>query len=1070
MKPKALKDSRAGFKLTLLGSAIATTLGSGWTGIAVAADAAASDQIVVTGSRIVRRDFEANSPIMTIDEELFEDTSTIGVETVLNQLPQFVPAVTQFDTAEVQGTATTTPGASTISLRGLGENRNLVLINGRRAMPINASGATDVNMIPSSAIQRVETITGGASSTYGADAMAGVVNFILKDDYEGLELSAQYGITQRGDDTNLRVNGLWGANFGDGDGNVMVGFEYTRRGEVMRADRDFYTEGWADPTTAGTATRLSEFQYAPSTAIGGFPSQAAVDLVFADRPTGTTVGRTGTFHINTDGTLYKPTADGSYRYNGAFTDQYGAFRKYRDDGTLAENQTDQLISIPLERFSFFTSATGNLTDTTKAFFQGTMAQNSNRTVLFYSPAVGPWGAAIPHGTNTYLDSLVDPNAADPATTATAPAFLSGGLYGLNCAPVGGCTDSEVFPVPAELATLLDSRANPNLPWRGGDVFTWAGARRSENTVTSYQMVGGFQGELPIQDWTWDASVSYGRTSVSTKLLGFGSVERYRAIITAPNYGRNFFFTGNEFGGGFGGGLGRCTTGLSFFDTTDPSEDCVSAVQADLQNQSDMQQVVVEANVQGLVAELPAGEMRYAAGVSYRRNKFDYLTDILVSQDSFLDSGVGLFPASNSNGKTSAHEIYGELLVPLLADLPMVESLELEAGYRYSDNNPSPNVDTYKALLTWTINDRIRLRGGHQVANRAPNIGELFLSRTQTLEVSFDGDYCSTRNPRNPFSANPAVNTNAAQVEAICRSLMGVSGADTFYGSAANQPNGSTVFGFQNLVGNPNLKNESAKTYTLGAVINPIDSLSLTIDWYQITISDLISAQTASSVYRLCMDPATNPTLDPAFAACQQIGRNPASGNAAPVDVTYSNEAWMQTSGIDIQANYNFDVWNGSMNFNVQASWLDSFKTRVNDDAVKREWVGSAGPNDVTGVNGGAFDFRTFSQITYSDNGGWNVTLRHRYLPELESASAVAGTTFIQPANDYHMFDLSGGWRFGDDPNYLIRFGINNLFDTKPNTTGRNTDPADPATGAGTTNSRFYDVLGRRFYVGFTAEF
>src|SRR5690606_6046366 len=134
--------------------------------------AAAQEEVIVTGSRIVRRDFEANSPILTVDEAAFDDTMSIGIETVMNQLPQFVPAVTPFVTTDVQASATNTPGASTLSLRGLGANRNLVLIDGRRGMPVNALGAVSINSIPSAAIARVETITGGASSVYGADAMA----------------------------------------------------------------------------------------------------------------------------------------------------------------------------------------------------------------------------------------------------------------------------------------------------------------------------------------------------------------------------------------------------------------------------------------------------------------------------------------------------------------------------------------------------------------------------------------------------------------------------------------------------------------------------------------------------------------------------------------------------------------------------------------------------------------------------------------------------------------------------------------------------------------------------------
>jgi iron complex outermembrane receptor protein len=189
--------------LNALASAISAIVGGVGAGSTAYAQEQALEEITVTGSRIVRRDYEANSPITTIDANRFEESSTISIESVMNQLPQFIPSITQFNPLGpneqnpggiAQG-ATRTPGAANLSLRGLGANRNLVLIDGRRGMPINASMAVSINTIPSAAIARVETITGGASSVYGADAISGVVNFILKRDFEGIDINTQYGTT-----------------------------------------------------------------------------------------------------------------------------------------------------------------------------------------------------------------------------------------------------------------------------------------------------------------------------------------------------------------------------------------------------------------------------------------------------------------------------------------------------------------------------------------------------------------------------------------------------------------------------------------------------------------------------------------------------------------------------------------------------------------------------------------------------------------------------------------------------------------------------------------------------------
>ena len=215
---------------------------------APAAAAGELDEVLVTGSRIRRRDFESPSPIVTVGTEQLEQISNVALEASLNKLPQFVPALSQFITGDIQPNATNTPGAATLNLRGLGANRNLVLLDGRRAMAENSSLAIDLNTIPSAAIERVEVITGGASSTYGADAVGGVVNFILKKNFQGVNFDAQYAETEAGDGQEYRVAGLMGGNFCEGRGNLMIGGEYTKRGDAMVAGSDFFRRRFDDPT------------------------------------------------------------------------------------------------------------------------------------------------------------------------------------------------------------------------------------------------------------------------------------------------------------------------------------------------------------------------------------------------------------------------------------------------------------------------------------------------------------------------------------------------------------------------------------------------------------------------------------------------------------------------------------------------------------------------------------------------------------------------------------------------------------------------------------------------------
>jgi outer membrane receptor protein involved in Fe transport len=1091
------------------------------------------DEVVVTGSRIVRRDFEANSPILTVEEELFDNTMSIGIETVLNQLPQFVPAVTQFVTNDVQPSATNTPGASTLSLRALGANRNLVLIDGRRGMPINASGAISTDTIPSAAIARVETITGGASSVYGADAMAGVVNFILKKNFEGTNFEVRYGQTAEGDGQELRATGMLGANFADDEGNVMMGFEYSTRGEVAQADREYYRNWLAEPTADGTAMFWTDSGFVTGSLPGqprpagattatwtNNPSTAAVSAAFnsivppsgvnapspaPSTPYGTQqfLGSTGTFYWNDDGSLYKTTPVGAPYYQGPTIAPNGiTFRKRLVDlnpagtdqnGQWAGNEPFNLISIPLDRYAVFGHGVLEITDNISAFVQSNFSENETHTVLNYSRSTGGWSSLIPHGNGVYAPS-VDANG------TTGPDYLTGGRFGLNCPATGGCTNSQAFPTPPLLTALVDSRqvdpdgntpggvapgpagTGQNLPWQLNHVLTWAGPRSTHNSTTSYQIVTGLEGSFANSDMTWEAYISHGATETQTAFSGFGSLERFRTLVGQPNYGRGASLIGNVLGAGFAGGAAECTSGLPIVTEFTPSADCIRAVVADLQNTSKMEQNVAEFNVQGKLANLPAGEARYALGSSYRENNYFFLTDSLTGLPSYLDSALGLFPGGNSDGETSSSDLYGEIMIPLVDGDRIADEFSVELGYRYTDAEPSGSIETYKGLFDWRVNDTIRVRGGRQVANRAPNIGELFLSPTQTVGGSnVLGDLCalSSNSPLSaaPTIANPAAplgpripnpNPNRTQVLALCQELMGPLGAQTFYDPTSAQPvNGGTGLALINTVGNPDLKNESGETITLGVVIRFAERTSLSLDAYSIAITDLIASQTPDSVSVDCYTVESNPTFSPAYSACQRIFRDPVNGSRQPTSVIYTNEGKFETTGLDVAFNWGTDLGAGSLSLNFLTTLIDSFKTAATTTAEFTEWKGTSGPTGIAGLQNGQYDYRTFTTVNYF-NGNWNVSLRWRHLPEIKAAAAattVAGTVDY-PTPSYDIFDMSGGFGFRNGQ-MTLRYGVDNLLDKEPVPT--NSSPFTPGSSVGGL-SGFYDLLGRRAYVGLAVSF
>lgn len=1074
----------------------------------------ALEEITVTGSRIRRQDYVANAPITTVTQELFQQTGTIGVETVLNQLPQFVPAVTQFFTSDVQNTVTNTVGASTVSLRGLGPNRNLVLIDGRRGTPVNGALVTDTNSIPSAAIAKVEIISGGASAVYGADAVGGVVNFILKDDFEGVQIDTKYGITQEGDNPELTVSGLFGASTANGRGNVMLGVEHSRRSAVDSLDRGWYVKQLANPDIPGTDFWLSE-TYITSDTAGpfGWPSQASIDATFPALAPGS-IPRFSSWFINPtsdgSGTVFTgggsflggTGAAGAYKYDGPTerSDHPGiVWRKNAPDGRITENALDSWMSIPLERYSAFAKGKFQFTDRITGRIQASFSRNHNKTLLGFAGAgLGSNNARVPHGSEIYGPSVVSlgaddlPNTGDAGEDMTTnPAYLPGGLYQLNCPAAGGCTESQAFPLPPEMEALLATRLLPDDDIRINRNLDFLGTRRTESRTTTYQLVAGLEGDL-ANGWYWEMYASHGATETAVNYNGFTGRERYRQLVASPNFGVGFQAQGNALGGGFSGGLATCTTGLPIVRDFVPSQDCIDAVKANLQNNTELEQTVAEANIGGNIFELPAGELQFSLGATYRDDSYIFHTDDYTTNESFTENAIGVFPTSNTEGSFDVVEIYGELLIPVIKDLPFVKHFNIEAGGRYSDYSTVGGVTTYKSLGDWAITDWVRLRGGYNLATRAPNLAELFQARTQIFAfgTGIYGDQCS-ENPSmvGPYSANPTANTGgasgAAATKALCTTLMGTTGADVYYTRAASdQPGGGTQSGLPNIIGNPDTQSETAHTWTIGMTIespsdNPwLQGLSGSVDYYTIEIKDMIATENGDSVFARCLNPDINVGLDPNAPGCLALLRDPSNGNQVSVDTAYTNEGRALFSGIDLQLQWNANFADiglgmipGSLGIDARANInLESItQTASNQDEI--DWAGTLGCD--LQMQCQRYDYRIFTTFNYF-YGQWAGQVRWQHYPAIEALQYATdtNTTFIGVPSSYDVVQMNVNYTYNDK--LTLRFGIDNVFDVDPPLGGGNTGAVPYPTlntyqsglGAGAT----YDTLGRRFFVGLTLNY
>ena len=355
----------------------------------------------------------------------------------------------------MQITPVNSVGIASISLRGFGPNRSLVLVNGKRPTPINALMVTDINGIPSALIQRVETITGGASATYGADAVSGVTNFILKDNFEGFEIDTQFGQTQDGTGDESRISLVLGANLADGRGNVTLGAERYNRDAVLNIENDFFQDYMKNPYSCGTFGLQGVNGYACNQ---NCPPNTTIDGLFSKRPAGTNVftplavnANNRTYNFNADSTVFVAgSAGGLSRYKGPVNDgEYMTQRALDGSRPPGDIEIDSLkwynqtsfVSAPQERYSFFTSGNFDVSEEVEVFARATFAESKTKTVLFGTSAVGGWEAMVPYNPTT--DSPVDPTldyknrdiaaavSANPAAYPN-PNFIGTGKPGARC--------------------------------------------------------------------------------------------------------------------------------------------------------------------------------------------------------------------------------------------------------------------------------------------------------------------------------------------------------------------------------------------------------------------------------------------------------------------------------------------------------------------------------------------------------------------------------------------------------------------------------------------------------------
>lgn len=943
-----------------------------------------TERIVVTGSRIVRQDFVAESPILTVDQEAFQNTGTPAIDQTLNQLPQFNASAT----GQAQGGST---GASrggnraTANLRGLGTARTLVLLDGRRLQPSDPLGSVDLNAISSALLQNVEIITGGASAVYGSDAVAGVVNFRLNTAFTGFRVDADYGLTERGDGQTSSIALTFGDEFAGGRGHSLLSLSYLDRGEILIRDVPFLDD------RAG-ACCFSSGLIIPSGA--NLWSSAVLQQVFGSYGTSSPPISAG-LSVNADGTLFGATPSLNLRYTEA--DGFFVAPSGQTQQRLRPDDDPATIMQPMQRYTAFGRTSFEITPMVTAFAQFSYAR-------YEAESVAP------------------------------------GILQATQRPLTVRADNPF--VPADLATILSSRPNPDAPF----IYYFTSSRiaplRFQNTYNVGQFMAGLSGVAPVSDWTWEVYGSTGFTDQQDRYQGYVSRTAMNNLINAAD-----------------GGAALCDGGYDLFSLAPVSESCSDYLSRTVQSASDFRQQILEANMQGRLFDLPAGEARFAAGAGYRYNFYDYRPDAqLVTQEVLGTSGVNA-----SSGSTDVYEAYGEALLPLLADLPLIEQFNLSLAYRFSNYDTVGGVHTYRASGDWLVADGLRVRGGYSRAIRAPSVGELFAARSAVSSqilttLNGGGDPCDIRSVQR-------TGPDAAQVRGLCLE-QGVPEAliDTFtFG-------GSVVSGFT--VGNTELAEEVADSFTIGAVFTPtinisiLSQLTLAIDYFDIDVQGAIANITSFTSLQRCFNREgdSNPGYSPDNSFCQNIGRDPA-GQLALVEEPAANLGGYRTSGVDLQADWRADVADlglarapGVIGFNIASTYVDRYQIQTEPGQSFLEYAGTIGNGTIDPLSISHPRWKHSATATYA-HGPASVGLRWRYIGAMDDASNIGSSSNLAPgvgATQY--WDVNLRWNLPRD--VQLRAGVVNLFNTEP----------PEWSGQSRVDSATYDLQGRRYFVGASKTF
>jgi iron complex outermembrane receptor protein len=979
------------------------------------------DVIVVTGSRIARDVTDASTPIQIISADEIKLSGATSIDKVLNDQPQFVAATNGGATANTVP-AGSAAGAAYVNLRGFGPTRSLTLVNGRRFAIFGPEQVTDLNTIPTALIERTEVVTGGSSAVYGSDAITGVVNFIMKDDFEGVKIGGQYGFDSATSTPTFSTDLTVGGNFAEGKGNAVVSLNYYKREGFTRSERG----DWAElPYGEGCVTEATWSESLIGTPNGSNAANCAnsggkMGFVFSgsgDIPNGRfvlTPAQLAASQAQLAAAGLAGLGSNGFTFNDAGSQgSQRLVNRPADDFNLTQFN---YLQVPQERwmlnafthYEFAPAATGYL----EFHF-------SNNRVDQQLTQANIGGDFLFNTNNPYLDPNMRATLVALDAAETGPRTLQQGPIAYTTTPNDG------------LAILTAGRRLVELPFR-----------HNVDDHNVWRVALGMKGDLGdvsdsfLRNLSYDVYYTFSRSEDSSRQEGAASRSRYAAALLSSG--------------------GNPPVANIFGQNLSPT--AVNAIKINATNVTNAEQKVAVATLGGEAFDLPAGAVNFSLGLEWRTAEAEYIPD------EYLRSGdvIGFNPGLPTAGDVTVKEIFTEVRVPILADLPLIKNLTANGGYRSSDYDLDGvgRVDTYLYGLDWRVNESVAFRGQFQRAIRAPNIGDLYGG----LQLNFQTltDPCSSRN----------TGSRTAAVQALCVAS-GVPAASVF--TAGVQPDNiiPTRSG-----GNVNLQEETSDTTTLGVVFSPtfLDQLVVTLDYFDIKLDGAVAQLGGGAQNTLNLCYLTVQDINSDF--CQAVHRNPASGSITvpySLDVLQANIGRLATIGYDLGARYGWDFGFGMeggsrLDINTQWTYTDKFTITPMQavPANKNRCVGAYGSTCGEPIP----QYKGVTRFTWT-TGPLGVSLRHRFidsvttdrivLPKTSHVGTVpAASTLTNPSFDaMNYIDLSATFDIGEKTE--IYAGVNNVLDEDP--------PIVAGFGGyGNTFPATYDYAGMTVFMGVNVSF